>query len=101
MLVTFTCSAYADITMFGDVAKRLLKMMGQSGNVPGALRAEDVPAARQAIEAALARVDEPTQTPDDAEGEPVVSLHHRALPLVELLKAAERDEVDVMWRTGT
>ncbi|MHB1236388.1 MAG: DUF1840 family protein, partial [Gallionella sp.] len=28
MLVTFTTKAYADITMFGDVALALLKMMG-------------------------------------------------------------------------
>ena len=53
MLVTFTCPAYADITMFGDVAIRLLKMMGHSGTVPGALLAEDVPAALQRLEAAI------------------------------------------------
>ena len=45
MLVTFSCPAYADITMFGDVAIRLLKMMGHSGTVPSALLAADVPAA--------------------------------------------------------
>lgn len=28
MLVTFTTDAYADITMFGDVAVTLLKMTG-------------------------------------------------------------------------
>jgi hypothetical protein len=30
MLVTFTTKAYANITMFGDVAVTLLKMMGHS-----------------------------------------------------------------------
>ena len=45
MLVTFTCEAYADITMFGDVAQHLLTLMGHSGTVPGAILAEDVPAA--------------------------------------------------------
>ena len=34
MLVTFTTNAYADITMFGDVALAMLKMMGHSGTVP-------------------------------------------------------------------
>ena len=101
MIVTFTCSAYADITMFGDVAKRLLKMMGLSGDVPGALVAEDIPAARSRLENALDRIDEPRITPDDPEGEPIVSLHHRAQPLIGLLRAAERDQVDVMWRSGT
>ncbi|SDY15569.1 DUF1840 family protein [Nitrosomonas sp. Nm58] len=30
MLVTFTTDTYADITMFGDVAHTMLKMMGHS-----------------------------------------------------------------------
>ncbi|MFV1973803.1 MAG: DUF1840 domain-containing protein, partial [Thiohalobacterales bacterium] len=50
MLVTFTCSAYADITMFGDVAVQLLKMMGHSGTVPGAFRAEDIPVALEKLQ---------------------------------------------------
>ena len=54
MLVTVTTDAYSDITMFGNVAVRLLRLMGHSGTVPGALRAEDVPAALQRLEAGLA-----------------------------------------------
>ena len=54
MLVTFRTSAYANITMFGDVAVRLLKMMGHSGTVPSAIRADDVPAALERLKAALA-----------------------------------------------
>lgn len=104
MLVTFTCKAYADITMFGDVALTLLKMMGHSATVPGAILAEEVPAAldrlKRAIEAAKA---EPAQSPpkaardDDTEEQPV-SLANRALPLIELLAAAARENCDVMWR---
>ena len=47
MLITFSSSAYANITMFGAVALRLLKQMGHSATVPGALLAEDIPAAGQ------------------------------------------------------
>ncbi len=39
MLVTFTCKAYADITMFGDIALGMLRMMGHSETVPGAILA--------------------------------------------------------------
>lgn len=42
MLVTFSCPAYPDITMFGDVAVQLLKMMGHSGNIPGAILAKNI-----------------------------------------------------------
>ena len=45
MLITFTCPVHADITMFGDVGAHLLKLMGHSGTVPGAIKAEDVYAA--------------------------------------------------------
>ena len=103
MLVTFTCKAYADITMFGDVAQRLLKMMGHSGTVPGAILAKDVPAAlsrlRRAIEAekAAPTSDAPKEGHDDS-NEQAVSLAHRALPLIELLAAAAKQDCNVMWK---
>jgi len=53
MLVTFSCPAYADITMFGDVAVRLITLMGHSGKVPGGLLAEDVQAALARLESAV------------------------------------------------
>jgi len=53
MLITFSCPAYANITMFGDAAVRLLKLMGHSGTVSGALLAPDVQAALARLEAAV------------------------------------------------
>ena len=101
MLVTFTCKAYADITMFGDVALGMLKMMGHSDTVPGAILAEDVPAAlerlKRSIETAPARKEFRKAEGDDSD-EPPVSLAHRALPLIELLTAAARQKADVMWK---
>ena len=102
MLVTFTCPVYADITMFGDVAIRLLKLMGHSGTVPSALYAKDVRPALERLEAAL-KAEEETPVQEDPgwqdEDEPPVSLHHRALPLIELLKAAAKAECSVMWHS--
>jgi len=103
VLVTFSCPAYADITMFGDVAVRLLKLMGHSGTVPGALLAEDIPAALARLEAAIEaekQLPEP-QAPEAEDDEPAVSLPHRALPLIELLKAAAKAECNVMWDSGS
>lgn len=100
MLVTFSCPAYADITMFGDVAVQLLKMMGHSGTVPSALTAEDVQAARVRLEAAVEQSSEPEESIKDGaeeDGEPAVSLSHRALPLIELLRAAAKEKCNVMW----
>ncbi len=98
MLVTFTTKAYADITMFGDVAIAMLKMMGHSGTVPSAIRAEDVPAALSRLTAAVNAGKSPPPHVDKDADEPVVSMAHRALPLIDLLTAAAKDGCGVMWK---
>jgi hypothetical protein len=104
MLVTFTTKAYADITMFGDVALGMLKMMGHSESVPGAIPAEDVPAALERLKRAIERAkaagvqSPPRPTRSGDSDEQAVSLAHRALPLIELLAAAARENCDVMWK---
>ena len=100
MLITFHTQAYADITMFGDVALTLLRLMGHSGTVPGAILAEDVPEALAQLKAgAAAHPDAPAPGPGEGKDdeEPPVSLSRRALPLIELLEAAARDRCNVMW----
>ncbi len=98
MLVTFTTKAYADITMFGDVALAMLKMMGHSATVPGAILAEDVPAALSQLTASI-EADKSTPPVEDKDAdEPVVSIAHRALPLIGLLAAAAKAESNVMWK---
>ena len=100
MLVTFSCPAYADITMFSDVAIRMIKMMGHSGTVPGAISAEEVQAAQLRLQAGVEQSPEPQALMEDEEdrgAEPFVSLAHRALPLLELLSAADKDKCNVMW----
>ncbi|WPL18180.1 hypothetical protein Thiowin_03239 [Thiorhodovibrio winogradskyi] len=102
MLITFKTKAYASITMFGDVAITLLKRMGHSGSVPGAIMADDVPAALARLQAAVqAQPDAPLDpanapTSDGEEGEHV-TLAHRALPLIELLTTAAAEHENVMW----
>ena len=98
MLVTFTTKAYADITMFGDVAVSLLKMMGHSGTVPSAITAEDLPAALERLTAALNSQTNSQPIENSNDDEPEVSLHTRAIPLIELLNAAIKEKADVMWQ---
>jgi hypothetical protein len=104
MLVTFETKAHANITMFGEVAVALLKLMGHSGTVPSALLAEDVPTALDRLRAAVSDngdvpLDPPsTGTSDKDNGEERhVSLGHRALPLIQLLEAAAAAKENVMW----
>jgi hypothetical protein len=102
MLVTFQTKAYANITMFGEVAKQLLKLMGHSGTVPSAIGADDVPAAleklRRAVESLPASEKKAAQD-DESSGAPTrVGLAQRAFPLLELLKAAAAEKCPVSWR---
>lgn len=103
MLVTFTCKAYSNITMFGGVAQHLLTLMGHSGTVPGAILAEDVPAALARLKSAIetekgaGTADLSRDGQDDDSNEKAVSLRHRALPLLELLAAAAKEKCNVMW----
>jgi hypothetical protein len=98
MLVTFTTKAYADITMFGNVALAMLKMMGHSATVPGAILAADVPAAMGRLTAAIDAGKASSKAADADVDEPAVSMAHRALPLIALLDAAAKAEADVMWK---
>jgi len=112
MLVTFKSTATDSITMFGDVATPLLKMMGASGRVPGALGASDVGAALQQLESGIEQLKAQTHAQaaapaalnedlgddeDDKSKEPPVAIAIRAVPLISLLKRAAAANAEVMW----
>ncbi|WP_394248436.1 DUF1840 domain-containing protein [Vibrio profundi] len=112
MLITFHCKAHADITMFGDIALHILKILGHSGTVPGAIPAQDLPQALKSLQTAidteknaLAAKDNEAFDEDEEENEEieeiVVGLGNRAFPLISLLKAAIEEECEVMWDDGT
>jgi hypothetical protein len=101
MLVRFDSKA-GSITMFGDVAVNLLRMMGQSGSIPGAILGQDIPAAVQRLRAALSGEKEPARDQKGSdEGEPKVGMHQRAFPLIELLERAAKQNTDVIWEQDT
>lgn len=98
-MVKFDSNA-GTLTMFGDVALQFLKLMGHSGTIPSAIKADDVPAALAKLESALgaqpAEGAPKKKSGDDREPEPV-SLRQRAFPLVQLFKRAAEKHCDVMW----
>jgi hypothetical protein len=114
MLITFSSTATESISMFGDSAVTLIKMMGGTGRVPSALSAADVPAALAKLEAAIQQVRaqihaEPAAPPamnedwgsddqkEEKDREPPVDLPTRAVPLISLLKRAAAAHAEVMW----
>lgn len=115
MLVRFHSKASGSVTMFGDIAAELLRLMGMSGMVPGAVLARDVPEALRQLAQAVASAEgdripqaarpkngrQAEANDDDDEKDagdvPRVNLRTRAHPLVKLLEAAAAEKCDVIW----
>ena len=106
MLVRFTCEAHRDVLLFGNIAQALLALMGHSGTTPGALATAEVAPALARLQQALAAGHRPpAPDPDQADSEEdddddpptPIPLTTRALPLIELLTAADKAEAPVLW----
>lgn len=113
MLVTFRSTATESVTLFGDVAMELLKLMGASGRVPGAFNPDEVPAALQRFETAIEKLktqlhtatpaqpadneDTATEEEEAEENEPRIDIVTRAVPLLSLLKRAAAAKAEVIW----
>jgi hypothetical protein len=100
MLIKFD-SKVGTLTMFGEPALQLLRMMGHSGTVPSAILPADIPAALAKLRDALdSYVEPPPQAKSPQEEEEVknwVPLRKRAFPLIQLLEEAARKDAAVMW----
>ena len=108
MLVKFSSPKTESIIMFGDSALQLIRLLGASGHVPGAMEADDIPDALTRLEQGLQRTapqglkaasaGRDAKSGDDAdESEPAVALATRAGPLLALLKRASAAHAPVMW----
>ncbi|MGE5651487.1 DUF1840 domain-containing protein [Noviherbaspirillum sp. UKPF54] len=112
MLVTFKSKAAAEVLMYEDHAKRILDLLHKdvkqgiitAGEMPRAVTTleEEIaesrrhPASEEVERDVLAHHGEDVE---DNEHEPVefVSFATRAYPLLEMLRAARRENNDVMW----
>jgi hypothetical protein len=100
MLIKFD-SEVGSFTMDGGIAIQLLKAMGHSGTVPGAILPADIPGAlarlQGLVETSPADGKPPTgKAADEAEAQ--VSLRQRAFPLIDLLTRAAARDKEVLWK---
>jgi hypothetical protein len=93
MLVKFD-SKVGSFIMFADVAVPLLKLMGMSGDLPGAVLAADIPPALARLKGGATGAD-PHAAVADEDGS--VTLRKRALPLIDLLERSAKKNADVTW----
>ncbi|PKO33633.1 MAG: DUF1840 domain-containing protein [Betaproteobacteria bacterium HGW-Betaproteobacteria-7] len=98
MLITFKSPASSDVMMFGDVAERMMTIIGKDIAAKGIVTVEYLPAAIAKLKAAIN-----TDTQAENESEPngddgkFVGIAQRALPLVELFESSLKQEVPVVW----
>lgn len=99
MLIKFQTKNYPTIIMFDDIAKMMIKYMGQSGAVPSAINSKDVPIALDNLKNAINRASKEENLSFDVQGdeEEFISIATRAKPLIELLESARDNSEYVMW----
>ena len=108
MIVTFQSKASGDVIMFGDVAQKLLEIMGKEAGAQGIITIEQLPVAIAQLEAAVAADKEQRrgqaeedlpqfETAADGSRRPYVSLSQRATPLLDLLSWSLKKKVPVVW----
>lgn len=100
MPVIFKTSTSHRVIMLDKDANMILKTFHTSGNIPGALYAEAIP---DALEALKARIKLETHNDDVAKSEEdnnQVGLHTKAFPLIELMKSAIEKKETLMWNKG-
>ncbi len=98
MLITFKSTATAPVQMFGHIALQLLELMGRQPKTPGALYAEDVAAAlaRLQLELSLQPSEQPLAELN-GDNPAAVPLRNRAVPLIELMQAAVKEQKGISW----
>lgn len=100
MLIKFD-SEVGGFIMEGDIALQLLRAMGHSGTVPGAILPGDIPGALARLKALVEKSPaggKPASADPDAEREVPVSLRQRAYPLIDLLTRAADRRKEVLWK---
>ena len=112
MLITFTCKAAAEVTMYKEHAKRILDLLGKDVN-RGVITAAEAPKAVDVLEKEIAETRKHAASDDikrdvhahhdelrddiEHEGIEVVSFATRAYPLLEMMRAARDGEHDILW----
>lgn len=108
MIVKFSTRVGA-LTMHGDAAVALLRAMGHSGTVPGAILAAELPGAlaslQRSLDAQTRAAPVAAEPPEDSEDEdeerqPPVTLAMRAVPLIDMIETAIARNSDLMWERG-
>jgi MoxR-like ATPase len=106
MLYKFKSKATADLIMTEPVGDRILRLIGRAPTPKGILAVGDMPAALEALHAAIeadeairraAAESDDEATQAEAAARDHISLRQRAWPFVEMVKRAQDGRADIVW----
>ncbi|BDI08204.1 DUF1840 domain-containing protein [Sphaerotilus microaerophilus] len=106
MLYKFKSKATADLIMTEPVGDRLLRLIGREPAPQGILLLADMPAALEALHAAIEADEAARRAAAESDDEAVqaeaaardrISLRQRAWPFVEVIKRAQSGRADLVW----
>lgn len=99
MLITFRSRTGQSVPMFESPAKTLLKRMGHSDTVPGAILSAEIQGYLTTLEHALKLEASSNDNSDEDKDfiDEAVSLNQRAFPLLELMRYAVKKDENLMW----
>jgi len=108
MLYRFKSKAAGDVVMLAPTGRRVLEILGKDPNGPGIILPQQIPAAIDALRAAVeqeeaqarrereeeahARGDELTEPPEER-----VPLRTRVAPFIAMLQHCQREQCEVVW----
>lgn len=105
MLYKFKSKAAGDLIMLEPNGRRVLEIIGKAPGPQGIIEPPQMPAAVQALEAAIVREEAEQQAAIEqarAEGKVPpkfadVSLRQRALPFIDMLRRCEAAGKEIVW----
>lgn len=105
MLYKFKSKAAGDLIMLEPNGRRVLEAIGKDAGPRGIILPEEMPAAMQALEAAIAREEAEQQAAIDeakAKGQVPpkfadVSLRQRAVPFLDMLRRCSGAGKEIVW----
>ncbi|HYD75672.1 DUF1840 domain-containing protein [Ramlibacter sp.] len=107
MLYKFKSKAAGDLIMLEPNGRRVLQIIGKDPGPKGIIEPDQMPAAIQALEAAILKEEaEQQEAIADARAKgqvpptfAEVSLRQRALPFIDMLTRCQKAGADIVWGT--
>lgn len=100
MIYKFKSDASGDVIMLEATGRQILGIIGKGFDPKGILLPSQMPAAKAALEAAIALEEASGKASDEADDDQAhqrISLRTRAWPLITLMEHSAKADVPIVW----